>query len=69
MARAIRTGDRSLAHAIYRRALDAHWTTVAGMFTKENPTLAEVGRDLQTIKTALEDSLARTMYYAGTYGL
>ncbi|MEV7875561.1 hypothetical protein [Microbacterium sp. NPDC089188] len=65
LKRAFRNNDTSLAHAVFRRAIDAGWTTVINAFIAEKPELSDVVRDLHNLKEIKENSLGRTM----TYGL
>jgi hypothetical protein len=63
LERAIRTGDRSLAHAIFRRALEANWSSTVQIFEKENPNLTDVVKDLRIMQNFKRRSMERTMQY------
>jgi len=65
LARALRNDDKSLAHAVFRRALDAGWTTVIDQFTRDNPTITDTVSDLRRLKSAQQmESMQRTMRYS-----
>lgn len=63
LARAIRTDDKSLAHAVFRRALDSRWGTVIKQFEQANPQLATVANDLNTLEQFRAPSIQRAMIY------
>lgn len=66
MARALQTGDKSLAAALMRRALDANWTGVFQQYAAANPGSADDANDLHTLRafqTSLGKSFERTMIY------
>ncbi|KEP72893.1 hypothetical protein HR12_23490 [Microbacterium sp. SUBG005] len=63
LKRALRNNDTSLAHAVFRRAIDAGWTTVTDAFIAEKPELSDVVRDLHNLKEIKQNSLVRTMNY------
>lgn len=62
--RALRNQDTSLAHAIFRRAIEANWRSVTDAFTAEKPELKDVVRDLRDAHAFKENSFGRTMAYA-----
>lgn len=66
MERAIQTGDKSLAAALMRRALEANWNGVFQQYAAANPGSADDAKDLQTLRdfqTDLGKSLERAMIY------
>lgn len=67
LKRALRSNDPSLALAIFRRAIDAGWTTVTDAFIAENPGLSDVVRDLHKSQGTKDSTMGRTMSY-GTWG-
>lgn len=65
IARALRTNDRTLAHAVFRRALAARWNNVTQIFERENPEAKVVASDLAKLLHARdEDSFERTLIYS-----
>ncbi|MEV7692490.1 hypothetical protein AB0N73_04065 [Microbacterium sp. NPDC089189] len=62
--RAMRQGDTSLAHAVFRRATEAHWPDVKNAFITEHPTLKDVVRELNWLGDFKSESFQRTMAYA-----
>jgi hypothetical protein len=64
MERALRTSDRSLAHAIFRRSIDARWSAVQAAFLEVNPGLADIASDLQGLDNYNQQSFQRTAFYA-----
>jgi hypothetical protein len=67
IARAMRTGDTSLAHAVFRKAMDAGWPSVTRTFTSANPELTDVVRDLGQLTKFREQTFNRTIAY-GIFG-
>lgn len=63
MARALRTGDKTLAHALFRAATDRGWSKAAHAFTEQNPNVAEVVKDIRKL-TELRDTFGRSFVYA-----
>lgn len=63
LTRAMRQGDTSLAHAIFRRGLDSGWPTVVATFTNEHPELETAARDLKQLYRFRENTFARTIQY------
>lgn len=66
LERAIRSGDRSLAHAILRRGLEAGWRDVVNQATTAFPEAADTLRDLTEVEQALNGMgaiLGRAMHY------
>ena len=64
MERALRTNDRTLAHAVYRRAIEAGWREVITPFDRANPEAAEMTKDLHTIrKLRAEGGFGRVVAY------
>ena len=64
LARAERTGDKTLAHAVFRKAVDSGWTTTIQAFTKANPELAEAANDLSTWKKFRKPDMNRALAYS-----
>lgn len=62
--RALRQGDTSLAHAIFRRGLEAGWRDVATRFTTEHPDLSDTVRELRWLTDLKANTFQRTIAYA-----
>jgi len=67
LERAERTGDKTLAHAVFRRALDSGWTSTTQAFAKANPDLAEAAKDLSTWKRFREPDMSRALAYSSAW--
>ncbi|MGW9020188.1 hypothetical protein ACWGOE_01750 [Leucobacter chromiiresistens] len=63
MERALRSNDRTLAHALFRTAVDNHWTEAQRAFAKENPTVAALVGDVEKLR-ALRNQFGRGLNYA-----
>lgn len=63
LTRAMRQGDTSLAHAIFRRGLDSNWAMVVATFTAANPELETAARDLKQLYRFRDNTFARTIQY------
>lgn len=63
LSRAIRNDDTTLAHAVFRRGLDANWREVTAMFGNEYPDKKTTVGDLAYLKAAKGNSFARSMPY------
>nr|WP_314844339.1 hypothetical protein [uncultured Microbacterium sp.] len=66
LERAIRVNDRSLAHAIVRRASDAGWTDVVAQATTAYPSVGETLKDIADVNDEIHSpgqSLYRAMAY------
>lgn len=63
MGLALRSNDRTLAHAIFRKSIDRGWRGVIQQFTDENPESAEAARDIEVLDQHLKNSWRRTMAY------
>lgn len=63
MERALRSNDRTLAHALFRAAVDNHWTEAQRAFARENPTVAALVNDVQKLH-ALRNQFGRGLAYA-----
>lgn len=63
MERAIRSNDRTLAHALFRTAVENRWTEAQQAFTRENPTVAGLVNDVQKLR-ALRNQFGRGLAYA-----
>lgn len=67
LERAIRVNDRSLAHAIVRRASDAGWTDVVNQAAAAYPAVGETLRDIADVEDEIHSpgqSLYRAMAYS-----
>ena len=64
MKRAIVTEDKSLAHAVFRRALETGYKTTIKSFTDAYPDLSDVARDLSTLTKFRDSTFERAMRYA-----
>lgn len=62
MARALRANDRTLAHALFRAALENGWKDAASQFAAENPSIATVAHDVRKL-TQLRDQFGRVLSY------
>lgn len=62
--RALRQKDTSLAHAIFRRGLEANWRDVTARFTADNPDLVSTVSELRQLTEIKEATFNRTMAYA-----
>ncbi|MDF2047283.1 hypothetical protein P2P98_14040 [Microbacterium sp. Kw_RZR3] len=62
--RALRQKDTSLAHAIFRRGLEANWRQVTDRFTQDHPDLADAVSELRTLVARKENTFDRTATYA-----
>ncbi|KQR88743.1 hypothetical protein [Microbacterium sp. Leaf179] len=62
--RALRQKDTSLAHAIFRRGLEANWRQVTDRFTQDHPDLADAVSELRALVTRKENTFERTATYA-----
>ncbi|WP_447652977.1 hypothetical protein [Microbacterium sufflavum] len=63
MARALRTNDRTLAHAVFRRAVEERWDDARRAFANENPTIAQLVGDIQKLNALHENSFNRAVAY------
>ncbi|WJL95881.1 hypothetical protein QSU92_01245 [Microbacterium sp. ET2] len=61
--RALRSNDKSLAFAIFRRALDANWRGLVADFTTAQPQVAGVAQDLEVLYRHRANTMARTLVY------
>lgn len=50
MDRALRSNDRTLAHALYRAAIENNWAEAQHAFAKENPAVARLANDVQKLR-------------------
>lgn len=64
ITRAIRTDDRTLSHAIFRRALEAGWRSTTAIFEQAYPDLSAVVKDLNTMHNFRERTMERAMAYS-----
>ena len=62
MDRALRSNDRTLAHALFREAVEHDWTEARLAFTKANPTVATLVNDVQKLRT-LRNQFGRGLNY------
>ncbi|CAN7221521.1 hypothetical protein LJR044_003166 [Microbacterium foliorum] len=65
MARAIRTNDKTLAHALYRRAVDQRWDDASRAFAADNPAVAQLVNDVQKLQQLHDNSFNRAVSYMG----
>lgn len=63
MGRALRSNDRTLAHALFRKAIDQRWGDVIEQFTAEHPDSATTAKEIQTLDQHLKNSWRRTFAY------
>ncbi len=63
MARAIRTNDRTLAHALYRRAVEHRWDEASRAFATDNPSVAQLVTDVQKLQALHDNSFNRAVSY------
>jgi len=63
LVRAIRSNDRTLAHAVFRRALEANWPTLVKIFADHNPSAAEAAQDMRTLTRFRDRSMERSVIY------
>lgn len=63
MARAIRTNDKTLAHALYRRAVDQRWDDASRAFAADNPAVAQLVNDVQKLQQLHDNSFNRAVSY------
>lgn len=63
LERAIRSEDTALAHAIFRRGIEAGWRNVVDTFGNEYPDKRDIVGDLAYLKEAQRSTLARNMNY------
>lgn len=63
MARAIRTNDTTLAHALYRRALEERWDEARQLFTVSSPAVAQIAQDVQKLHELHNASFNRAVAY------
>ncbi|MCX2796817.1 hypothetical protein [Curtobacterium flaccumfaciens] len=63
MGLALRSNDRTLAHALFRKAIDQRWSGVVEQFTAEHPDSATAAKEIQTLDEHLKNSWRRTMAY------
>jgi hypothetical protein len=63
MARALRTSDRTLAHAVFRVAFDNQWTDAVNQFKAEQPDTARIVTDIGKLKR-LRSQFGRGLVYA-----
>ena len=64
LGRALRSNDTTLALALFQRALDQGWRSVAKQFAAKNPDLAEVAQDVEKARKALSPNFDRALAYA-----
>lgn len=63
MARALRTNDRTLAHALFRRAVENRWQEARRAFAAENPTVASLASDVARLQQLRDESFNRAVAY------
>ncbi|MGK0715015.1 hypothetical protein ACR5KS_02960 [Leucobacter sp. W1153] len=62
MDRALRSNDRTLAHALFRAAVDNNWVEAQRSFAKENSSIAAIVNDVQKLR-ALRNTFGRGLNY------
>lgn len=63
MARALRTNDKTLAHALYRRAVENRWAEAGNAFAAENPSVANLVNEVHKLNELRDASFNRTVAY------
>jgi hypothetical protein len=63
LERALRTEDRVLAHAIFRRGIESNWRPVIAAFGNANPDKKDVVTELAYLRDAQNNTLGRAMHY------
>lgn len=63
MARALRTKDSTLAHALYRRAAEHGWDDARRAFAADNPSVAQLVNDVQKLHELHDNSFNRAVSY------
>lgn len=63
MERALRSNNRTLAHALFREAVEHKWIDAQRAFTRENPTIAALVNDVRKLRT-LRNEFGRAIAYA-----
>jgi hypothetical protein len=63
LERAIRTDDTVLAHAIFRRGIEANWRPVLAAFGNAYPDKQDLVGELAYLREAQTNTLARNMNY------
>lgn len=63
MDRALRSNDRTLAHALYRAAVENHWIEAQRAFARANPAVAGLANDVQKLRS-LRNQFGRGLAYA-----
>jgi len=64
LERALRSDDKSLAHAVFRVAIEKRWRSTIELFTTANPALAEAANDLGIWKKFREPDFGRALAYS-----
>ncbi|MCC8909464.1 hypothetical protein [Curtobacterium sp. GD1] len=64
MSQALRSNDRTLAHAVFRKAMEKGWRSTVDQFAQENPESAAAAKDISVLEDNLRNGgLARGMSY------
>ena len=63
MSRALRTNDTTLAHALFRLAVEKRWDDARRAFANANPTVAQLVDDIQKLNALHENSFNRAVAY------
>lgn len=63
MERALRTNDRTLSHAVYRKAVENGWADARRAFAKENPAVASLVNDVDRLTRLRDESFNRAVAY------
>jgi len=64
ISRALRSGDDSLAYAVFRRSLDSRYANAVNLFAAEKPNAAEAAKDLIDVQDEMANGMERAMQYA-----
>lgn len=62
MERALRSNDRTLAHALFRIAVEKQYAEARGAFAKDNPIVAALVNDVQKLRS-LRNQFGRGLNY------
>ncbi|WIE69204.1 hypothetical protein [Curtobacterium sp. MCLR17_054] len=63
MSLALRSNDHTLAHALFRKAIDQRWGGVVDGFAAERPDSATAAKEIQILDDYLKNTWQRNMAY------
>ncbi|PZE26246.1 hypothetical protein [Curtobacterium sp. MCLR17_042] len=64
MGQALRNNDRTMAHALFRKASESGWSEAAQQFAAENPDSAAAAKEIESLEKLLSSgSFQRTLSY------